>query len=67
MESDPRLARQRENRDHRVPMVSLARLSLIFLRISNLTMGGGDPTMAALERELVERRRWLTPPRPSWS
>ncbi|MCX6618892.1 MAG: chromate transporter [Acidobacteria bacterium] len=42
-------------------MVSLARLSLIFLRISNLTMGGGDPTMAALERELVERRRWLTP------
>jgi chromate transport protein ChrA len=48
-------------------MVSLARLSLIFLRISNLTMGGGDPTMAALERELVERRRWPSPPRPSWS
>jgi len=42
-------------------MISLARLSLIFLRIGNLTFGGGDPTMAALERELVERRRWLTP------
>jgi len=32
----------------------------ICLRIGNLTFGGGDPTMAALYRELVERRGWLT-------
>jgi chromate transporter len=39
----------------------LGRLSLIFLRIGNLTFGGGDPTMAALQRELVGRRGWLSP------
>src|SRR5688572_7006891 len=33
----------------------------LFLRIGNTTFGGGDPTMAALEREMVERRRWITP------
>jgi chromate transporter len=27
--------------------------------VGNLTFGGGDPTMAALQRELVERLRWL--------
>ncbi len=32
----------------------------IFGRIANLTFGGGDPTMAALGRELVEARGWLT-------
>ena len=41
--------------------ISLRRLALVFLRIGNLTLGGGNPTMAALERELVERRAWLTP------
>jgi chromate transporter len=40
---------------------SLTRLALIFLRIGNLTLGGGDPAMAALERELVGRRGWLAP------
>ena len=40
---------------------SLSRLALLYLRIGNLTFGGGDPTMAALQRELVDRRRWLTP------
>ncbi len=34
-------------------------LAAIFFRLVNFTFGGGDPTMAALERELVERRRWL--------
>ena len=32
----------------------------ICLRIGNLTFGGGDPTMSAFYRELVERRGWLT-------
>ena len=42
--------------DRRPP---LRALTLLFLRIVNLTFGGGDPTMAALQRELVERRGWL--------
>src|SRR5258707_11060420 len=42
---------------------SLRRLALLFLRIGNLTFGGGDPTMAALHRELVVSRGWLTPER----
>jgi chromate transporter len=40
--------------------VPLRRLALIFLRVGNLTFGGGDPTMAALQSELVATRRWLT-------
>jgi chromate transporter len=39
---------------------SLRRLALLFLRIGNLTFGGGDPTMAALHRELVVTRGWLS-------
>ncbi len=39
---------------------SLKSLALIFFRVLNLTFGGGDPMMAALERELVPRRGWLT-------
>lgn len=31
-----------------------------FLKITNVTFGGGDPTMAALQREFTERRKWLT-------
>ena len=38
---------------------SLGRLAALYLRIGNLTFGGGDPTMVALQRELVERRGWL--------
>ena len=41
--------------------VSLRRLTLICLRVSNLTFGGGDPTMAALQSELVTRHGWLPP------
>jgi len=40
---------------------NLPRLSWIFLRVGNLTFGGGDPTMAALQSELVHTRRWLNP------
>lgn len=42
---------------------SLSRLLAVFLRIGNLTFGGGDPTIVALQRELVERRGWLDPDR----
>ena len=41
--------------------VSLRRLAALFLRVGNLTFGGGDPTMAALYSELVVARRWLAP------
>ena len=37
---------------------SLAELSGVFFRIGNFTFGGGAPTTAAFQRELVERRRW---------
>src|SRR5574341_309726 len=43
----------------RVP--SLKALSWLALRIGNLTFGGGDPTMAVFQRELVNRRHWLSP------
>jgi chromate transporter len=33
----------------------------VFVRVGNLTFGGGDPTMAALYSELVTTRRWLAP------
>lgn len=39
---------------------SLAALTWLYLRIGNLTFGGGDPTMLALQRELVDKRGWLT-------
>jgi chromate transporter len=42
-----------------MPPASLKRLTWIFLRVSNLTFGGGDPTMAALQSELVLTRGWL--------
>jgi len=39
---------------------TLPRLAGVFLRIGNTTFGGGDPTMAALQRDLVDREGWLT-------
>ncbi|PYT22047.1 MAG: hypothetical protein DMG57_36595 [Acidobacteria bacterium] len=42
-----------------MPSASLPRLTWIFFRVGNLTFGGGDPTMAALQSELVATRRWL--------
>jgi chromate transporter len=38
---------------------SIARLCFIFFRIGNFTFGGGAPTTAALQRELVEKQKWL--------
>lgn len=43
-----------------MPVAGLREMAWIFLRIGNLTFGGGDPIMAAFQRELVERRRWLS-------
>jgi chromate transporter len=43
-----------------MPRPSLRTLTALFARALNLTFGGGDPTMALLERELVGRRGWLT-------
>ncbi|MEQ1946858.1 MAG: chromate transporter [Bryobacteraceae bacterium] len=40
---------------------SLLGLSAAYFRIGNTTFGGGVPTMAALQRELVHRKRWLSP------
>lgn len=40
--------------------VPLKRLGLVFLRVGNLTFGGGDPTMAALQSEVVSGRRWIS-------
>jgi chromate transporter len=44
-----------------VPRPSLGELALLFLRLVNFTFGGGDPTMAALQHEMVDRRQWLSP------
>ncbi|MGD1092451.1 MAG: chromate transporter [Bryobacteraceae bacterium] len=40
-------------------MVTVARLGWVYLRIGNTTFGGGNPTMAALQRELIERKGWI--------
>lgn len=39
---------------------SASRLGVIFLRVGNLTFGGGGPTIAALYTELVASRGWLS-------
>lgn len=38
---------------------SLGRLAAVMLRIGNLTFGGGAAAVAALQREMVSRLRWL--------
>src|SRR5947208_3451848 len=38
----------------------LVALAAVFLRIGNTTIGGGEPTVAALQREFG-RRGWLRP------
>jgi chromate transporter len=43
------------------PRPPLRALSALIFRLVNFTFGGGDPTMAALQRELVLRRKWLEP------
>jgi chromate transporter len=37
----------------------LAKLTALYFKIGNTTFGGGDPTMALLQRELIERK-WIT-------
>ena len=44
-----------------MPRPTLRELTGVFLRIGNTTFGGGIPTIAALQRELVDRRGWLSP------
>jgi len=44
-----------------MPRPTLAELTGVFLKVGNTTFGGGPPTMAALQREFVERYRWLSP------
>ena len=46
-------------RSHSPP--TLRALTGIFLRVGNTTFGGGVPTIAALQRELVSQRCWLSP------
>src|SRR5437588_12541559 len=43
-----------------MPAPSLRKLAGVFLRVGNTTFGGGLPTMAALQRELVEDNHWLS-------
>lgn len=38
---------------------SLIALILTYLKVSNLTFGGGDPTMAVLQREFTDRETWM--------
>jgi chromate transporter len=38
----------------------LSAVARAFLRIGNTTFGGGDTTMAALQREFIDRRRWIS-------
>jgi len=40
--------------------LTLRRLTLVYLRVSSLTFGGGDPTMSTLQAELVKRHGWLS-------
>ena len=40
--------------------MTLRSLATLFLRVGNLTFGGGDAITALLQRELVHRRGWLT-------
>jgi len=46
------------NSDQRFQKPSLLELGSVFFRIGNFTFGGGSATTAALQREIVEQRRW---------
>jgi chromate transporter len=39
---------------------ALRSIASLYLRVGNLTFGGGDAITAVLQRELVLRHRWLT-------
>ena len=40
---------------------SLAGIADVFVRYANFTLGGGSATVAVLHRELLDKRRWLSP------
>lgn len=42
------------------PKLSLYHLFFVYLKVGNLTFGGGDPTLAALQTEMVTSRGWLS-------
>jgi chromate transporter len=41
-------------------MPSLTDVTRLFGTYGNIAFGGGNPTMAVLQREMVDRRKWLT-------
>jgi chromate transporter len=43
-----------------IQRLSITALARVFLRNGTFTFGGGDATTAALQRELVINRRWLS-------
>jgi chromate transporter len=43
-----------------MPRPTLAQLLGVFFKVGNTTFGGGQPTMAALQREFVDRYGWLS-------
>src|SRR5438309_8949921 len=59
---EPSYSRHKADRwkNHLNRDATLARLTAVFFRIGNTTFGGGDPTVAALRRELIDRKGWLT-------
>ncbi len=40
---------------------SLAGIADVFARYANFTLGGGSATVAVMHRELLDKRRWLSP------
>lgn len=39
----------------------LASIAEVFIRTANFTLGGGAATVGVMHRELLDKRRWLTP------
>lgn len=39
----------------------LVKIADVFCRYANFTLGGGSATIAVLHRELLDKRRWLSP------
>src|ERR1700676_3996629 len=40
---------------------SLAKIADVFTRYANFTLGGGSSTIAVLHREILDKRRWVSP------
>ena len=39
----------------------LIQIANVFARYGNFTLGGGSATVAVMHREILEKRRWITP------